>query len=162
MKQLYILAFLFVIFSSKAQTITILDSDSHQPIVHVAVFNEDKTKRVISDAKGQVDLTPFSELTIITFTHVAYVEFETLKKQLKMMHNIVYLRNKAESLQEVFLVASKGKERRSRIAEQIEGISQKDIQKLNPQTAADVLADIPGIKVQKSQFGGGSPVIRGM
>jgi len=162
MKQLYILAFLFVIFSSKAQTITILDSDSHQPIVHVAVFNEDKTKHVISDKKGQVDLTPFSELTIITFTHVAYVEFETLKKQLKMMHNIVYLRNKAESLQEVFLVASKGKERRSRIAEQIEGISQKDIQKLNPQTAADVLADIPGIKVQKSQFGGGSPVIRGM
>jgi Outer membrane cobalamin receptor protein len=33
---------------------------------------------------------------------------------------------------------------------------------LAPQTSADLLANVPGIKVQKSQFGGGSPVIRGM
>ena len=33
---------------------------------------------------------------------------------------------------------------------------------ISPQTSADLLAAIPGIKVQKSQFGGGSPVLRGM
>ncbi|WBX78504.1 TonB-dependent receptor [Tenacibaculum ovolyticum] len=36
------------------------------------------------------------------------------------------------------------------------------MQKVSPQTSADLLASIPGIKVQKSQFGGGSPVLRGM
>jgi outer membrane receptor protein involved in Fe transport len=162
MKQIYSLVFFLLTLSVQAQKITILDADTHQPIANVAVFNEDKSKRVISNQNGIVDISSFPKLSIITFTHVAYVEFEALKKQIKAMRNKVYLRNKSESLQEVFLIASKGEEQRSRIAEQIEGVSQKDIQKLNPQTAADVLADIPGVKVQKSQFGGGSPVIRGM
>ena len=162
MKHLYTLVFLLFSIVIQSQKITILDADSHQPIENVAVFNEDKTISSLSNRKGEVDLTPFQEFSIITFKHVAYIEYETLKKQIKARGYKVYLRNKSESLQEIFLVASKGKEKRSRIAEQLEGISQKDIQKLNPQSAADVLADIPGVKVQKSQFGGGSPVIRGM
>ncbi len=45
---------------------------------------------------------------------------------------------------------------------QIAVLNSRDIQKVSAQTSADLLATIPGIKVQKSQFGGGSPVIRGM
>jgi len=162
MKKLY--AFIFLLFSINAfsQKATIIDAETHQPIDNVAVFNENKTKRVVSNHKGNVDLSIFSNNAILTFSHISYIEFEVLKSKLKTSNYKIYLTNKAESLQEVFLVASKGKEQRSRIAEQLEGISYKTIQKLNPQTAADMLADIPGVKVQKSQFGGGSPVLRGM
>ena len=38
----------------------------------------------------------------------------------------------------------------------------KEIQNSVPQTSADMLANIPGVKVQKTQFGGGIPVFRGM
>ena len=69
----------------------------------------------------------------------------------------VYLQSKSEQLEEVFLSASKGKESIKRIAEQVAVFSVKDIQRTAPQTSADMLAEIPGIKVQKSQFGGGSP-----
>ena len=162
MKQLYFITLLLFFVNSFGQKATILDAETKLPIASVAVFNEDKTSRTISDEKGVVDLTSFSELSVITFMHVSYVELELLKKQLKGMNYIIYLQNKSENLQEVFLSASKGKEKRERIAEQIEGISFKNIQKLSPQSAADILADIPGVKVQKSQFGGGSPVIRGM
>ncbi len=162
MKKLYPLIFLLFSINVFSQKATILDAETHQPIHNVAVFNENKTKRVISNNKGIVDLSIFSDNAILTFSHISYIEFEVLKSRLKTSNYRVFLTNKAESLQEVFLVASKGKEQRGRIAEQIEGISYRSIQELNPQTAADMLADIPGVKVQKSQFGGGSPVLRGM
>ncbi|WP_431167801.1 TonB-dependent receptor plug domain-containing protein, partial [Tenacibaculum halocynthiae] len=38
----------------------------------------------------------------------------------------------------------------------------KDIAKVTTQTSADLLGNVPGIIVQKSQLGGGSPVLRGM
>ena len=56
----------------------------------------------------------------------------------------------------------KGDAKTNRVAERVAVITAKEIEKLSPQTSADLLAAIPGIKVQKSQMGGGSPVIRGM
>lgn len=144
-----------------AQKITILDKESEFPIPNVAIINEDTTKRVVSNSSGIVDLSIFSENEILTFKHVSYVEFEALKRQLAKAR-FVYLQSKSEQLEEVFLSASKGKESLKRIAEQVAVFSSKDIQRASPQTSADMLAEIPGIKVQKSQFGGGSPVLRGM
>ncbi len=150
-----------VVYSSVAQSITILDADSKFPIDNVTVFNEDKSKRVVSDKNGVVDISEFAVNDILTFTHVAYIEYELLKRVI-IGKKIVYLRSKSEQLQEIFLSASKGIESRKRIAEQIATFSIRDIQRIAPQTSADMLAEIPGIKVQKSQAGGGSPVLRGM
>ncbi|WP_238988415.1 TonB-dependent receptor [Aureibaculum marinum] len=143
-----------------AQTITILDKDTNFPIANVAVFNEDKTKGKVSDKNGQVDLSAFNFNDILSFSHVGFIEFEVLKRQI--IDNKVFLRSSSHQLAEVFLSSSKSQETRNRIAEQIDVFSIKDIQKVSPQTSADMLAEMPGIKVQKSQFGGGSPVLRGM
>lgn len=144
-----------------AQKITILDKESEFPVSNVAVLNEDTTKRAVSDVNGIADLSIFSDNEILTFRHVSYVEFEALKRQL-VKAKFVYLQSKSEQLEEVFLSASKGEESLKRIAEQVAVFSSKDIQRTSPQTSADMLAEIPGIKVQKSQLGGGSPVLRGM
>jgi len=158
----FILFFIYLtVYSSVAQTITILDADTKFAISNVAVFNEDQSKRVVSDKYGKVNISDFAVNDILTFTHIAYVEYELLKRVITGK-KIIYLQSKAEQLQEVFLSASKGKELRKRIAEQVAVFSIKDIQKTAPQTSADMLSEIPGIKVQKSQFGGGSPVLRGM
>ncbi len=148
-------------YTSIAQIITILDADSKFPIANVAIFNEDKSKRVVSDTNGVVNISDFTDNSVLTFVHISYVEYEILKRQISET-NIVYLSSAALQLEEVFLSASKGKETRKRIAEQIAVFSIKDIQKIAPQTSADMLAEIPGIKVQKSQAGGGSPIMRGM
>ncbi len=147
---------------SYAQNITIVDNDSGFPIQNVHVDNEDKSKRVISDKNGEIDLSIFSKMELLTFSHVSYVEFELLKKQIQKDDAKIYLQYKSELLNEVFLSATKGKENTSRIAEQIAIFSSKEIQNSTPQTTADMLASIPGVKVQKTQFGGGSPVLRGM
>ena len=162
MKFLNIIIFLFIGQISFAQICIIVDKDSEFPIQNVHVKNEDASIRVISNKNGEVDLSNFANMDLLTFSHVSYVELELLKKQLVKDKTTIYLQYKSELLSEVFLSATKGKEDISRIAEQIAVFSYKDIQNSTPQTSADMLANIPGVKVQKTQFGGGSPVLRGM
>ncbi len=162
MKFLNLIILLFLGQVSFAQVCIIVDKDSEFPIQNVHITNEDNNIRVISNKNGEVDLSAFSDLELLTFTHVSYVELELLKKHLIRDKTVVYLQYKSELLSEVFLSATKGKEDISRIAEQIAVFSYKDIQNSTPQTSADMLANIPGVKVQKTQFGGGSPVLRGM
>ncbi len=160
----FLLLILFVLSGqvSFSQKCTILDKDSGFPVFNVSVTNEDNSLRVLSDKNGIADLSVFSAMDILTFSHVTYVEFETLKKQITKNDGIIYLQNYSEILEEVFLSATKTAESRTRIAEQVAIFSARDIQNTSPQTSADMLSDIPGIKVQKTQFGGGSPVLRGM
>ena len=162
MRKFLLAAFLFSVQFVFAQICTVQDKDSHFPISGVAITNEDNSTRVITDKNGIADLSPFSDMDILTFTHVSYVEVEVLKKNFLKGNRVLYMQNKSEILQEVFLSATKDEEDITRIAEQVAVFSYKDIQIHQPQTSADMLAQIPGVKVQKTQFGGGSPVLRGM
>ena len=162
MRYFSLILFLFVWQSTLAQNCIILDKDTEEAIQNVQVTNEDKSKISISDKNGKVDLGIFTQMEVLTFTHVSYVEFELIKKQIYKNNIVIFLQFNSELLNEVFLSASKAQEKTTRIAEQIAVVSNKDIQNSTSQTTADILAEIPGIKVQKTQFGGGSPVIRGM
>lgn len=147
---------------SFGQKCVVVDKDSEFPISNVQVLNEDGSKTAISDRNGIVDLGIFDEMELLTFTHVSYVEMELLKKQVRKDFTTVFMQYKTELLREVFVSATKESEDRERIAEEIAVFSVKDIQNVAPQTSADMLSRIPGVKVQKTQFGGGSPVLRGM
>ena len=162
MKFLNVLVLVLIGQFSFAQKCVVVDKDSEFPISHVQIVSEDGTKRVISDRNGIVDLSQFDEMELLTFTHVSYVEMELLKKQIRKDFTTVFMQFKSELLKEVFISATKGVEERSRIAEEVAVFSIKDIQNVVPQTSADMLSRVPGVKVQKTQFGGGSPVLRGM
>jgi len=62
---------------------------------------------------------------------------------------------------EVVLTANKKNESGEDIPQSIQIIRRKSIQQLMPQTVADALIQNGNVFVQKSQMGGGSPVIRG-
>lgn len=160
MKRIVCVLIYFSLVTASAQVIKVLDQASKFPVSNVAIFNEDQSKRVVTDKAGRADISEFEAMEIVSFTHVSYVEFEILKKNI--IGNTVYLRSTSNQLQEVFLSAARSKEKRERIAEQIDVFSRSEIQKLAPQTTADLLAEMPGVIVQKSQFGGGSPILRGM
>lgn len=57
--------------------------------------------------------------------------------------------------------ANKSEEKKSDIPQTIEIIKSKEVEFSNPQTSADMLQNTGTVFVQKSQAGGGSPVIRG-
>ncbi|TAD98067.1 MAG: TonB-dependent receptor [Bacteroidetes bacterium] len=68
---------------------------------------------------------------------------------------------KVIELNEVVISANKTEEQKSDIPQHIEVVKYKQIQFFNLQNTADVLQNLGNLFVQKSQMGGGSPVIRG-
>jgi hemoglobin/transferrin/lactoferrin receptor protein len=65
------------------------------------------------------------------------------------------------NLDEVIVSANKDEEKRSDIPYSIKTINSRQIALENPQTSADMLQNTGSVFVQKSQQGGGSPVLRG-
>ena len=145
-----------------AQQVKILERGSNFPIENVTIYNDSNDNYVHTNKNGIADLSSFKNSDILFFNHLSYIEYEILKRELAVVEFVVYLTRKAEMLDEIVLSASKGAEKRSRIAEQVAITSKEEIKKIAPQTSADLLSNLPGVRVQKSQFGGGSPVLRGM
>ena len=160
MKKISIPFFLLITSFAFAQSILILNGSTKEPLSNVSVSNS-KNKHCISNIDGVVDLSNFKSTDVIYFQHIAFEDFMSSKKELLVLKKVL-LKPTSNDLSQVFLSASKKEVKRSRIAQEIHTMTQKDIVKAAPQTTADMLSNMPGIKVQKSQFGGGSPVIRGM
>tara|TARA_R110001632_G_scaffold112095_1_gene223040 strand:- start:71335 stop:73770 length:2436 start_codon:yes stop_codon:yes gene_type:complete len=148
--------------SSFAQEVKVVDKETGKPIDNVTVFTEKQTFTSSTNEKGIIDITSVKETETLVFSHISYALKSKLKSDLKDKDYIVYLTRQSEQLDEVVLSVFKGEAKTKRVAEQVAVITSKEIQQLSPQTTADLLASVPGIKVQKSQMGGGSPVIRGM
>lgn len=67
---------------------------------------------------------------------------------------------KTIGLNEVIISANKVEETQNNVAQQVQVFTKKDIQQSQANTTADLLSNA-GIPVQRSQLGGGSPVLRG-
>ena len=162
MRHIIIIIFLLINSFVYSQRVKIMDAQTGKVVKNVTVYNENLTISLSSDNKGFVDVSEFKKNEFVLFSHISYALLKITKTALEKQKFIANLTKQSEQLDEVVLSVFRNEEKTNRIAEQIAVVSAKDIQKLSPQTSADLLAAIPGIKVQKSQFGGGSPVIRGM
>lgn len=157
----FALLFLFISFTVFSQEITVLDADTGNPVANIAIYNKDKSKTAVSDFNGKSDLSVFSRNERITFRHISYEVYNTTKAQISKKRNRVYLTLKLEELQEVVMSVSKWEQQKKDIPQKIESIDARTISFTNPQTSADVLQNSGKVFVQKSQLGGGSPMIRG-
>lgn len=157
----YVVFFLFCL-SGYSQQIKVLDKETGKPIYDVTVFNESKSFSATTGQDGVLDISAVKSEDILIFSHISYALYKIKKSRIDQRKNIVFLTKESEQLDEVVLSVFKSKNKAARIAEQIAVLTKGEIQQISPQTTADLLASVPGIKVQKSQFGGGSPVLRGM
>lgn len=69
--------------------------------------------------------------------------------------------SRVSSLDEVIISAHRNEETRRTVAQQIQLLDSKRIIAAQAQTTADLLSNTAGVFVQRSQMGGGSPVLRG-
>ena len=145
-------------FSSAAQQVVVADEESKEPITGLAVFNSLATKTAVSDFDGRVDIKEFQSFEKIYFGHLSYHKKSIRKSAIK---DTVFLSPKSTSLNEVVISASKFAQNKKEVPQNIISINSKDIQLSNPQTSADLLSNTGRVFVQKSQLGGGSPMIRG-
>lgn len=147
--------------SSYSQTLVIKDSETKDPIAELAIFNKEKNRSAISNSNGEVVLDEFSDNELIYFQHPSYEEISLTKTELKKENWILYINKRVVELEEFVISAYRWEQDASEIPNKITRISQKEIHFDNPQTTADLLENSNEVFVQKSQLGGGSPMIRG-
>ncbi|NND77303.1 MAG: TonB-dependent receptor [Flavobacteriales bacterium] len=161
-KYLLLVILIFSLFVAKAQKITVLDKVSQEPIELVLIYDEqkDRSQAVYTDSKGQADITKLKRSERIFFRHSNYKPREiSLKGGLKL--SLVFLEPKLKSLAPVEVFARRTSIEEEKIGVTVQVIEGSVARLENPQTAADMLQQSGQVLVQKSQMGGGSPIIRG-
>ena len=152
------LLFFISTFSSFSQKIKVQDIEGKKGVSEVFVYNKDKSITAISDSIGIIDISDFPKRDTLIFTHQGYSTFMIPKLNIG---NIISLKAKAIDIPQVEIIADQEKDKALEVTSKIDLIDAKTVQFNNPQTAADMLELSGGVYIQKSQMGGGSPIIRG-
>ena len=158
MKYFYSCFLGFFVWTLAAQKIVIVDETNSEPITGAVVYNLVKTKTNISNFDGEVSVIRFQSFERIYFQHILYHRESQLKSKLS---DTIFLSPKSTNLNEIVISASKFEQNKKEVPQKIISLDAQAIESANPQTSADLLASSGRVFVQKSQMGGGSPMIRG-
>lgn len=156
----YIILYLFLLFSfnSKSQIIKVVNSKNNQAIENVYIF--DSKNSCLSDFDGMADISSFHD-DILIFQHPSFQNITLNLKQLAQINYIVKLKPDIFSIKEIIVSASKWEQNKNEIPLKVLSIHHEEIQNSTAQTSADLLKVSNQVYIQKSQLGGGSPMIRG-
>ena len=161
-KKLIILLFFFTCrFLSHAQTIYVEDSNSGEPLENVAIFSIDKTQNTFTDYKGEANVDEFNLSNPLVFQINGYNTLTLTLNNTKKSF-IIQLEPKVQNLEGVILSVARSMSKKNKIAEKVTVINSKRINNSIIQTGAEILKLSPGVRMQNSQGGGGSPVLRGL
>ncbi|HRZ20700.1 MAG TPA: TonB-dependent receptor plug domain-containing protein, partial [Bacteroidales bacterium] len=162
MKRILLYVFLQVIICHVfAQELLIKDRITHQPLEMVAVYRHHPTVAVVTNFKGRVDISAFQGADTIFIQLLGYEPVRYSYDQMKGMQFRLYLDPVDFSLDEVVISAARWEQSKRDVPQKITLIKPAEVALQNPQTAADMLQASGEVFVQKSQLGGGSPMIRG-
>ena len=157
------IALFFILFVGliQAQEVTVIDALTSKPIASVSLYNQSKDRNITTDKNGKCLISLFSDYEKISFQYMGYETQSHNKKELERMNYVIALQTDLKELSEVILSVARTASKKNQIAEKVSIINAVEIKKKQPQTGADLLLLAPGLRLQKSQGGGGSPVLRG-
>ena len=163
---LLVLSMVTAFCRAQAQIVQVRDQVTLQAIPGVVISSStdpNPTARIsaTTDANGNANLGNFEKSDLLLFQLTGYQPFQTSYKDLAARQYKVTLSEKTYSLDEVVISASKFEEKRSDVPQQIQVLDARKLAFMNQQNLADVLQQSGNVLVQKSQQGGGSPIIRG-
>jgi hemoglobin/transferrin/lactoferrin receptor protein len=166
MKKYFILALMLlsVYFANSQKTelvLSIYDQSTLQPIENVQVSNLISNIQLgLTDQIGRLKIA--SGALTLQFYHPEYQiqNFQIKPNPLILEYNI-FMKSKEHSFNEIVISASRFEEKRKDVAQKIQVIKASELQFQNQSSTADVMANSGNVFVQKSQLGGGSPIIRG-
>lgn len=162
MKKIYLLWLLLgMVSTSFSQTITIKNLKTNEPIELATLSSANLKVFASTNAEGQADITAFKNTERIEIRSLGYKTLTKSYAELEAANYLVYLETTNLNLDEVVVSATRWRQTTDEIPSKVITISAKEIAFQNPQTAADLLEISGKVFIQKSQQGGGSPMIRG-
>lgn len=144
-----------------AQTLFVFDQQTGNPISDVFIYNDKKTATGLTNEVGLVNIDDFTGSEYINFQHPTYEPSRFSIQTLKKLKYKAGISQKLVNLNEVVVSANRWESDIREVPNKIEVIKRREIIFKNPQTSADMLASGNQVYIQKSQLGGGSPMLRG-
>lgn len=163
MKKIIILLFIVGMYKfTHSQTITIKNHQTGEAVEMATIMSNSPKVFVTTNAKGQAEIASFKGSDSIVIRHLRFKEVVLSYKKLESMHFLVELSEKNVTLSEVTISSDRWELKKIETPTRIEVINMKEANFQNPQTSADLLGMSGYAFIQKSQMGGGSPMLRGM
>lgn len=146
---------------SFGQVLTVLDVETNKPLELVTIIDQKSKKFSYTDTAGKVDIKDFIGSEQIDIRLFGYRSVSKSFNELLDLGYSIALAPNTINLQQAVVSATRWSQSRQEIPARITTISTEERELLNPQTAADLLGISGEVFIQKSQQGGGSPMIRG-
>ncbi len=160
MKKILLFIFLGIHALSFGQILSIEEAETGLPIELVTVANPNFSIVASSNAKGQVDIASFKNQDII-FRCMGYENTRSSYADLVKAGLKISLKTSLLTLDQVVIAGTKWTQDGKELPSRLVIVTPKEVRLINPQTAADLLTISGEVFMQKSQQGGGSPMIRG-
>ena len=159
-RTLLIISILISTTLARGQLIQVRTYSDSEPIENAAVFNSTRERGAITDSMGVIDISIFLEGDTIIFQHPSYETIKFLRSELTGRQQ-VSLQRKRIPIDEYVISASKYRENSQMVPYKVDVLEKEQLKKSIALTSADILEETGNIVVQRTQGGGGSPILRG-
>jgi len=151
---------LFFSLNVLGQRFRVLSDNSRDPVANVAIFNTTRERVAITDSMGFTGPLPFLPADTVVFQHPSYnsVVFPYTAIRNK---KVIRLSKRNILFDEFIISASKTRESKQLLPYKVSVMQEKELRNNPSQTAAELLMETGNIIIQKTQAGGGSPILRG-
>mgnify|MGYP000474277234 CR=1 FL=1 len=158
-----ILFFIYLIYPIllQSQIVKVYNYNTLERIFNFQAISNINKKQITTSKKGELKLNLSNPSEKFSFSSVGFETIVLSSKEIISQKNSIYLPSLSESLDEVVISNTKWKQLKRQISKKVISIQKEDIFLTQPQTTADAIAKTGSVFVQKSQQGGGSPIIRG-
>ena len=161
-KNLMLLCLFAGIFQvSFGQIVLVVDRENGEPLELVTLASENPRVFVTTNARGQADISELKGAAEIVIRSLGFNTKTLSYAEIEQNEFRVVLEAADISLDGVVVSAARRTETKREITSRVTSITPSEIALQNPQTAADMLGSSGEVFIQKSQMGGGSPMIRG-
>ena len=130
--------FFLILSQSYSQQMYVQDETTNEILPDVVVYNEDKSKSIITNTNGIVDLDIFSGDEKIYFQLLGYSLLERIKNSL-VSGDIIYLQEESQALDEVILSVARSESNVNQVAEKVSVIKSEDVFLTSPRLVLNYL-----------------------
>jgi hemoglobin/transferrin/lactoferrin receptor protein len=153
--------FLWTGYSGLAQEILVLDQEGKQALSGVDILDKKSKLSSRTNADGKAILSVFTEKNPITLSKTGFQSQTLTWEELSALDFVIRLEYSPFTLETTVISASRWNQNAADVPGKVRQLESEWLDLRNPSTTADWLGSSGEVFVQKSQLGGGSPMIRG-
>ncbi|HHH50342.1 MAG TPA: TonB-dependent receptor, partial [Saprospiraceae bacterium] len=140
--------------------VILTDAETGESLIGAHIFTDDLSFNTVTDIDGKATLSNLGFRDIINFSYTGYRTLRIPVYEIRQMKGRIKMEVEAAILSGAVVIGRRD-DAEEEIPYIVERISSKEIKFTNAQTSVDALTKNGEVYVQKSQMGGGSPIIRG-